>query len=158
MVVFKVKPQQYFWMLCLQPWLVFTVSSLSRLHLVNLAFTNLDNLLLGTESNGKFSLARDLVKIITFKRLLVFSPFCYSFLPNTWRRVRISLNLLLSLISNEAARKCCSIPTKTQKNTSFLQCTSEVRVLEGSNCSALCPSLFSIFWDIAFEHRVLLFK
>lgn len=124
MVVSKVKPQQYFWMLCLQPWLVFTISSLSRLHLVNLVFTHLDNLLLRTDCNGKFSLACDLVKIITLKRYL-FPPFCYSFLPNTWRRrVMISLNLLLPLFSNGAARQCCSIPAKSKKlNSSFSWCT-----------------------------------
>lgn len=115
MVVSKVKPQQYFWMLCLQPSLVFTISSLSRLHLVNLAFTHLDNLLLRTDSNGKFSLACDLVKIITLETLFS-SPFCYSFLPNTWRRVMISLDLLLPLFSNEAARQCCSISAKSHRN------------------------------------------
>lgn len=79
MVVSKVKPQQYFWMLCLQPSLVFTISSLSRLHLVNLAFTHLDNLLLRTDSNGKFSLACDLVKIITLETLLIFLPILLQF-------------------------------------------------------------------------------
>lgn len=47
---------------------------------MNLAFTHLDNLLLRTDSNGKFSLACDLVKMITFEALLIFLPILLQFL------------------------------------------------------------------------------
>lgn len=46
---------------------------------MNLAFTHLDNLLVRTDSKGKFSLACDLVKIITFEMLLVFLPILLQF-------------------------------------------------------------------------------
>lgn len=57
----------------------FQNSLIIRLHLVNLAFKHLDNLLLRTESKEKFSLARDLVKPITFERLLIFLPILSQF-------------------------------------------------------------------------------
>lgn len=46
---------------------------------MNLAFKHLDNLLLKTESNEKFSLACDLVKPITFESLLIFLPILFQF-------------------------------------------------------------------------------
>lgn len=68
-----------------------------------------------------------------------------------------SLNLLLSLISNEAARQCVAFLLRLIEVKHFLQCTSDIRFWEAVSF-ALLPSLFSIFWDTAFEHRVLLFE